>query len=275
MIADGHIHTPFCPHGTSDRFEEYIEWAINHKLEEISFTEHAPLPNSFIDTTPTRDSAMSNDQLSEYIERARVLKEKYKQYIHINVGLEIDYIAEYEQDITAWLNKIGHHLDDSILSVHFIKVNKNYYCIDYSADYFSLIIEAAGSVDQVYELYYATLKKAILSNLGTFKPKRIGHLTLARKFQLKYPSVNDFHQTESELLQLIKNQHLALDYNGAGVSKEYYKQPYPTPSLIEKAISLGIPLVYGSDAHRAQDLGQGFEQLHQKAVLVKPSQLFK
>jgi len=275
LIADGHIHTPFCPHGTSDRFEEYIEWAINHKLEEISFTEHAPLPNSFIDTTPTRDSAMSNDQLSEYIERARVLKEKYKQYIHINVGLEIDYIAEYEQDITAWLNKIGHHLDDSILSVHFIKVNENYYCIDYSADYFSLIIEAAGSVDQVYELYYATLKKAILSNLGTFKPKRIGHLTLARKFQLKYPSVNDFHQTESELLQLIKNQHLALDYNGAGVSKEYYKQPYPTPSLIEKAISLGIPLVYGSDAHRAQDLGQGFEQLHQKAVLVKPSQLFK
>ena len=275
LIADGHIHTPFCPHGTSDQFEEYIEWAINHQLEEISFTEHAPLPNDFIDTTPTKDSAMSHDELSEYIEQLGVLKEKYKQHIHINVGLEIDYIAEYEQATTEWLDKIGHRLDDSILSVHFIKVNDHYYCIDYSPDYFSLITEAAGSVDQVYELYYATLKKAILSNLGTFKPKRIGHLTLARKFQLKYPSVNDFHQTELELLQLIKTQHLALDYNGAGVSKEYYKQPYPPSSLVKEAISLGIPLVYGSDAHRAQDLGQGYEQLHEKAVLVKPSQLYR
>lgn len=275
MIADGHVHTPFCPHGTSDQFEEYIEWAINHKLEEISFTEHAPLPNGFIDTTPTKDSAMSHDQLSEYIDKIQSLKEKYKPYIHINVGLEIDFITGYEREITEWLNKIGHQLDDSILSVHFIKVDKGYYCIDYSADYFSEIAEIAGSVDRVYELYYAALKKAILSDLGAFKPKRIGHLTLARKFQLKYPSVSEFHHTEFELLQLIKKQHLALDYNGAGVNKEYYKQPYPPSPLIEKAISLGIPLVYGSDAHRVQDLGQGFGQLHQKAVLVKPSQLHK
>jgi len=273
MIADGHIHTPFCPHGTSDQFEEYIEWAINNKLEEISFTEHAPLPTGFIDTTPTQDSAMSHNELSEYIEKVRFLKKKYKQHIQINIGLEIDYIAEYEREITDWLNKIGHYLDDSILSVHFIKIHEKYYCIDYSADYFSLIAETAGSIDRVYELYYATLKKAIISGLGAFKPKRIGHLTLARKFQLKYPSVNDFQHTESELLQLIKNQNLALDYNGAGVSKKYYKQPYPPSSLIEKAISLGIPLVYGSDAHRVQDLGQGFGQLHQKANLVKPSQL--
>ena len=213
--------------------------------------------------------------VSEYIEKTTLLKEKYKPHIHINVGLEIDYIAEYEQSIAVWLNKIGRHLDDSILSVHFIKVNEDYYCIDYSAEYFSLITEAAGSVDRVYELYYTTLKKAILSNLGIFKPKRIGHLTLARKFQIKYPSVRDFHQTELELLQLIKNQHMALDYNGAGVSKEYYKQPYPPSLLIEKAISLEIPLVYGSDAHRTQDLGQGFEQLHPKAKLSKPSQLYK
>jgi len=59
------------------------------------------------------------------------------------------------------------------------------------------------------------------------------------------------------------------------VSKEYYKQPYPPSLLIEKAISLEIPLVYGSDAHRTQDLGQGFEQLHPKAKLIKPSQLYK
>lgn len=273
MIADGHIHTPFCPHGTADSFEAYIEWAIQQKVDEISFTEHAPLPKGFIDTTPTKDSAMSAKQLSEYIEKIRILKEEYKRHIRINIGLEIDYLAEYEHDITDWLNEIGPQLDDSILSVHFIKLNSKYYCIDYSADYFGKIAQVAGSVERVYERYYDTLKKAILSDLGKFKPKRIGHLTLARKFQLKYPPVKDFQQTETELLQLIKKQKLALDYNGAGVNKEYYRQPYPPSSLVEQAIALGIPLVYGSDAHQVKDLGQGFQQLHRKAVFVKPSQL--
>lgn len=273
MIADGHVHTPFCPHGTADSFDAYINWAIKYKLEEISFTEHAPLPKGFTDTAPTKDSAMSKDELSEYIDKLRILKEKYKQIIKINIGLEIDYISGYEQEITKFLNEIGPQLDDSILSVHFIKLNSEYYCIDYSADYFGTITQVAGSIDRVYDRYYDTLKKAILSDLGNFKPKRIGHLSLARKFQLKYPAVNDFNETEAELLQLIKKQNLALDYNGAGVNKEYYRQPYPPAELIEQAIALGIPLVYGSDAHQAKDLGQGFQQLHPKAVLVKPSQL--
>ena len=44
MKRDGHIHTPFCPHGTKDSFEEYIEKALSLGFKEISFTEHAPLP---------------------------------------------------------------------------------------------------------------------------------------------------------------------------------------------------------------------------------------
>ena len=28
MKKDGHIHTPFCPHGSTDSFEQYIEKAI-------------------------------------------------------------------------------------------------------------------------------------------------------------------------------------------------------------------------------------------------------
>lgn len=273
MIADGHVHTPFCPHGSSDRLEEYIEWAIRQNLQEISFTEHAPLPTEFVDTTPTKDSGMSHDKLPEYIEKLSELKQKYKKSIKINIGLEIDYIDGYENNTATWLNEIGPHLDDSILSVHFIRLDSEYYCIDYSPDYFYSIAQAAGSIDRVYELYYTALKKAVLSDLGTYKPKRIGHLTLARKFQLKYPAEKSFSQIEEDLLYLIKKQRLALDYNGAGVNKEYYQQPYPPHSLIEKAISLGIPLVYGSDAHTIRDLGQGFDQLHEKALLTKPSLL--
>lgn len=41
-LKDGHIHTPYCPHGTDDSFEEYVQKAIQVGVDEISFTEHFP-----------------------------------------------------------------------------------------------------------------------------------------------------------------------------------------------------------------------------------------
>lgn len=35
-LKDGHIHTPYCPHGTDDSFEEYVQKAIQVGLDEIS-----------------------------------------------------------------------------------------------------------------------------------------------------------------------------------------------------------------------------------------------
>ena len=49
-------------------FQEYIEKALSLGIEEISFTEHAPLPKGFIDTTPTQDSAMSAEQVELYFD---------------------------------------------------------------------------------------------------------------------------------------------------------------------------------------------------------------
>ncbi|WP_042345300.1 histidinol-phosphatase HisJ [Bacillus massiliigorillae] len=273
MLADGHIHTPFCPHGSSDSFEEYIEWFIKNNVEEISFTEHAPLPNDFDDTTPTKDSAMTTTQLTEYIEQLKKLQQKYKKQIKINIGLEVDYIEGYDTSITSFLQDVGPLLDDSILSVHFIKDNDNYYCIDYSDDYFNKMIQIFGSVSNIYEKYYDTVKQSIKADLGPFKPKRIGHITLAHKFQLKYPPERNFKHQEEALLSLVRHHQLALDYNGAGIAKKYCAEPYPPEYLVKRAMELGIPLVYGSDAHCAKDLGQGFKYLYNNANLVKPSSL--
>jgi len=39
-IKDGHVHSPYCPHGSKDSFELYIESALKLGLKEITFTEH-------------------------------------------------------------------------------------------------------------------------------------------------------------------------------------------------------------------------------------------
>ncbi|WP_428911306.1 histidinol-phosphatase HisJ [Niallia sp. Krafla_26] len=258
---DGHIHTYFCPHGTKDSFEEYIEKAIALNFEEISFTEHAPLPEGFIDTTPTKDSAITHDQLDLYFEEIQRHKEKYKDQIKINCGLEIDFIEGYENEIKKALTKIGPKLDDAILSVHFLKNGNKYDCLDYSPQFFEQMIHEYGSIDKIYQKYYETVQLSIEADLGVYKPKRIGHITLVHKFQKRFPHSNNEQDSIMTILKMIKAQNYALDYNGAGTAKPLCREPYPPNWVIKEALALQIPLVYGSDAHQAKELGQGYVQM--------------
>lgn len=258
---DGHIHSPFCPHGTQDPLSDYIERAIELGFKELTFTEHAPLPTGFVDTTPTKDSSMSLEKLPKYLEEVQKAKVAFSSKIKINIGLEVDYIEGYEEEIKSFLNDWGRYLDDSILSVHFLKFQNKYDCLDYSPEAFGEMIERYGSVEAIYSRYFETLKQSIQANLGTYKPKRIGHMTLVHKFQKKYPVTMDFTPFAMEILQEIKENNYELDYNGAGLFKAYCKEPYPPSSIIKEARRLQIPLVYGSDAHQAKDISQGWNEL--------------
>jgi histidinol-phosphatase (PHP family) len=118
-----------------------------------------------------------------------------------------------------------------------------------------------GGIEKVYDKYFDTLMMSLTADLGPFKPRRIGHITLVRKFHLKYPSSQELLKRTDDVLALMKEQGYELDYNGAGLAKPLCREPYPPDAVIEKALSLGVPLVYGSDAHRSKELGQGIEAM--------------
>jgi histidinol-phosphatase (PHP family) len=258
---DGHIHSPFCPHGSKDKMVDYVEKAIQLGFDEISFTEHAPLPNGFVDTTPTKDSAMSLVDLERYLVEVEKLKIEYKEKLKVNVGLEIDYIEGFEEETKSFLNDYGPKLDDAILSVHFLKNGPRYDCVDYSPDLFNKMISDYGSIDQIYQRYFETVMFSIMANLGMYKPKRMGHITLINKFQKKFPSKQSFEKEILELLRMVKEKGYELDYNGAGTAKPLCRETYPPDWVIEEAKKLRIPLVYGSDAHRVKELNQGRESI--------------
>lgn len=267
MKFDGHVHTPYCPHGSSDNFEEYIEQAIMQNFTELTFTEHAPLPEGFKDPTPKEDSAMKLDMIEHYLHHLQKLKKQYAEKIKINIGFEVDYIIGYEEETKKFLNHYGPYLDDSILSVHFLKKDHQYFCLDYSPEEFENMIHHFESVEKIYECYYSTLKHSIESDLGLYKPKRIGHITLVHKFQKLYPCNRSFMDDINTILDLLVKHHLQLDYNGAGTVKPYCQETYPPLSIVKQAINKGIPLIYGSDAHSASAIGQGYEQLLANTVL--------
>jgi histidinol-phosphatase (PHP family) len=81
------------------------------------------------------------------------------------------------------------------------------------------------------------------------------------KFQKKYPCPISFNKEIRNILIEVKQNNYELDYNGAGTAKPLCREPYPPTAIANQAILLNIPMIYGSDAHQAKELLQGYEQL--------------
>ncbi len=253
-MRDGHIHTKYCPHGSDDDFKQYIENAISIGLDEITFTEHMPLPKNFEDPSPAKNSSMDILDIEDYIEDLSKLKEEYKGKIKINIGFEVDYIEGYEREIKRFLDVYGRYIDDAIISVHMLKVNDKYYVIDYSGEEFKKIIEILGGIDNVYTKYYETVEKAIISDLGEHKPKRIGHLNLIRKYCKAFPYEYSKNQELGNLVQAIKDNDYELDYNISGERKEDCGEAYISGYLLELVKKQDINMILGSDSHCSKEI---------------------
>ena len=71
-----HIHGHRCKHASDEREIEYVKKAIELGAETIVFTDHAPFPeNPF-------NYRMALDELIEYVETLRELKQQYRDHIY-------------------------------------------------------------------------------------------------------------------------------------------------------------------------------------------------
>lgn len=260
-LRDGHIHSPFCPHGTDDSMESYVEEALKHNLVEISFTEHMPFPLYFLEDRKFQDEcAAPKEKINDYFEAVRKIKEKYKSRIKINVGMEVDFIDGLEEETKKLLNEYGPNLEDGILSVHFIKIGENYTDID-GKEGFERAIDYYGSVEKVYDKYYETLLKAIKYDLGEYKPKRIGHPNLIRIFNKLFPVEYKNYELLDELARAIKLRDYEVDVNTSGLRKPYCGEVYVSGIFKELVEKYGIRKVYGSDSHTSSDVSRDFNKV--------------
>jgi len=271
LRRDGHTHTQFCPHGSHEATEQFIERAIELGFETYSLTEHPPLPRNFIDPTPDQTCGMRWEDLEPYLLHAQELKQRYADRIEIRVGLEVDYIPGYESDVSDMLNTHGAQLDDALLSVHFLEGKGGWRCVDLSPeDFQDGLIDVYGSVEGVHQTYWSAVKQAVEADLGPYKPCRMSHLSLAHKFQLKHPLKNPQHFRPQvlEILDAIHERGMELDLDAAGLFKPDCREIYPAPWIMAEAVKRGIPFVYGSDTHSVKGVGQGFDEAERILTLV-------
>ena len=71
------------------------------------------------------------------------------------------------------------------------------------------------------------------ADLGMYKPKRIGHLNLVRKYNKIFPYDYENNEKLEEVVKLIKEKGYEVDYNISGLYKEDCKEAYISGYLYE------------------------------------------
>ncbi len=276
MKWDGHTHTEFCPHGSGETAESMVRRAIELGFTRYSITEHAPLPKYLAGQLPDgQRNVMETSNILEkdvdaYIKEVLRLQKLYKDQIQIWAGFEVDYIEGTEAWYRDFLGEYGPWLDDAVLSVHYIKKDGFLHPLDSSHDYVvQKLIPSVGGFGPYCQAYYQTVLDSIYADLGPYGPKRIGHMSLCRKYQLAgelKPENQEVNGTDPavpdaalECLDAIHSRGYSLDFNTAGLSKPLCRQYYPGEPLAHRALQLHIPLVFGSDSHGIGDVGRNYQ----------------
>ncbi|WP_438432857.1 histidinol-phosphatase HisJ [Gorillibacterium sp. sgz500922] len=260
---NGHTHTNFCRHGSPAPMEAYLEEALKHGFERYTISEHPPLPAGWIPDEPLmRELAMREEELPGYMEAALGVKRRYEGRLDIRVGLELDYLEGNTGYSERLLEQTEGRLDDLLVSVHYLRGRGGMRSIDYTPqDFRDNLLSYYGSMEAVVGAYFDQVEQAVEWAGSLSCGKRLGHVNLIRKFQTALPAMDPGQLDERlrKLVPALKRYGIGLDVNTAGFRVPTCGEAYVPGWLLAVCREEGIPFVFGSDAHKPEDVGSGWE----------------
>lgn len=240
----------FCNHA-KDTLEEmlirYIELGFTH----VGISEHVPPYDYNLMYDDEKDSGLTPDiifdRFESYIIKCKSLKNKYKDKIKIFVGFETETYSGYEKFIPALVKRYSPNY--FVGSVHHI----NDLGFDSSKDHYKKAIDSCGSIIDFYKAYFDKQYEMFLK----IKPQVAGHFDLVRIFDRDYEKrlkEKSIIKRIDRNLEVMKEYKIIMDYNQRALLKGM-KEPYPTSSILKKAIDHGIMIVPGDDSHDIKSVG--------------------
>jgi len=198
--------------------------------------------------------------IDTFLEETLKLRDEYAGEIDVLVGFEWDFHPGREEWLKEQLDRIGPLTQDGMLSVHYLEEG----IINETAEFFmrDVMPRVGGKLETAYERYYEVLLQAVEADLGPYKPRRLGHLNLIRKFQRALPAPHDYRGKIMKIIYEVQKRSMQLDFNMSGLRKPLCQEPY-LPAWLIKEIAQGkldIEVVYGSDAHSPSEVGWGLEE---------------
>ncbi len=237
-MVDLHNHTPLCKHAEGTP-QEYIDQAIKKGIKIYGFADHAPMEFD-------KKYRMSFEDMKNYENDIKILKEKNKDIIKILLGYEVDFTP------TKYLDKrvLNADVDYLIGSVHFLD--------NWGFDNPEFIKEwDKRDVEDVYKEYFEHIKNLAKSRLFQI----VGHIDLIKVFGHKPKTpITDLAY---EAIKEIKKANMAVEINTAGLRKPV-KELYPSDELLELILNEGIDLTLSSDAHSPSQVGFKYDETLKK-----------
>lgn len=243
--ADGHVHTRLCRHARGE-MEDYVRAAIGRRLTRLIFLEHLELGIRYFERT-----WLEAEDFAAYRAEGERLQKAYAGVIEIGLGLEVGYNPARREEILAFLSQ--HAWVRVGLSFHFLEVEGLHYNLVSRKPENMAAFDRFGPA-QVVERYYQILLEA----LEVIPATSLCHVDAVLRH---HPAVDCLAQPAllDGVLAKMAEKKVALEVNTSGVPLR--GEPYPSYATIEKAVRLGIPLVFGSDAHRPEDVGRSFAEV--------------
>jgi len=238
-MIDLHTHHARCGHAEGS-LADVAGWALERGIAILGVSDHAP---RFADPAdhPLPDTQMARSQWDGYLTEAAALRDELAGRLDLRVGVEADYLPGTEDVYREALDRP--ELDYVLGSVHEVPARGGAWALFHPETY------AGADLDEVHRRYWETVAAAAHSGLFDV----LAHLDLVR--MLPEPDACP-HAAIEDALDAIADAGVAVEINGSGMRRD--GRPYPDEPILAGLVRRGVPISYGSDAHRRGQLGLGW-----------------
>ncbi|MFQ9213454.1 histidinol-phosphatase HisJ family protein [Eubacterium ventriosum] len=248
MFSDYHVHSIFS-FDSEESPMAIVEKAIALGMKQICFTDHQDFNWPIEGESPYID-------FSKYFEVLNSLRNEYSSKINILKGVELG--------LTSDNFSLCHKL---LYSYDFDFVIGSCHIVDRMDPYYAEFWEGKNDRD-CFELYFKTLLDSLKYFIGRntcTTPRTVntlGHLDYIVRYSPNKDnnySVADYIDVIDEILKMIIENDIKLEINTSNFSKGF-DFPNPHTDIIRRYKELGgLYVTVGSDAHKAQFIGSGFD----------------
>lgn len=246
MIAtDMHVHS--CLSSDSDEKPEHIiEAAIAKGFSYVYFTDHHDMEFPIHPSAPDMDFQLD---FEKYINTLLQLKDLYKHKIEVRIGVEQGICPETAPKISLLSNQ--YPFDFIIGSSHLVSLKNG---DPYYPDYY-----IGRSNVEAYREYFSSEVENVRLTDGF---DVYGHLDYAVRYcpdpSFEY-HFEDYRDIFEVLLKLLIEKGKGIEINTAGITKIGYPHPHIAALRLYRQLG-GEIITVGSDAHKKEDMGYGFDK---------------
>ena len=232
LFYDSHMHTPLCKHAWGEP-EEYAQQAVKAGLKGIIFTCHCPMPNGFWPTV-----RMSESEFDTYVAIVQRAADAFKGKLDIRLGIESEYYPGCEEYIAS-LHKRA--------DFHYVLGGVHWQAKEYLNKY------ETGTIENFRRTYFDHLAKSAESGLYDC----LAHPDLVKNYHPDSWCFAIVKNTVTTVLDRIAATGVAMELNTSGLNKSY-SEMNPGLEMLRMMADRKIPVVLGSDSHRAVRVGEHF-----------------